>query len=118
MEMHGCFGKAARTSAAPNPRATRRLYRELKRLPAIEGVNAIRENKQKLVDILVEQMLADVATPDAVRGFVSSATLLERLPWETPYPADNNLKQLVRRLRRALTAEGIDKPIESQQGIR
>ena len=36
---------------------TRQFYRALKRLPVVQGVNAVRHNKQKLVDILVKQML-------------------------------------------------------------
>jgi hypothetical protein len=70
----------------------------------------------ELVRALVDAMLAEASKPHAVRGFVSSAFLLKTLPWSATFPVDNNLKQLVRRVRRALTAAGVGSVIESRQG--
>ena len=53
--------------------------------------------------------------PEDVRGFVPSVLLLASLPWNTPRPENNHLKQLVRRTRRALEAIGLADAIESRQ---
>jgi hypothetical protein len=70
-----------------------------------------------LVTLLAERIVAEADKTDAVRGFVSSAQLLADLPWQTAYPEDNNVKQLVRRTRRAFDRAGIDNPIESRHGF-
>jgi DNA-binding winged helix-turn-helix (wHTH) protein len=71
----------------------------------------------ELVRLLADRMLLDIASAHSVRGFVSSASLLSTLPWSASYPTDNNLKQLVRRVRRAFAAEGVAELIESRQGV-
>jgi len=71
----------------------------------------------ELVGVLVDRMLDEPTIPPAVRGFVSSGTLLKTLTWSTPYPIDNNLKQLVRRVRRAMSEAGLGDLIESRQGF-
>ncbi len=71
----------------------------------------------EFIRVLVDHMLADAASPHTVRGFVSSPTLLSSLPWDAAFPTDNNLKQLVRRVRKAMAAVGIEDIIESRQGI-
>lgn len=69
-----------------------------------------------LLSELAEAILEEKARADAVRGFVGSGELLELLPWKSPYPTDNHLKQLVRRTRRAFDRAGIEDPIESRHG--
>ncbi|WP_339735419.1 FtsX-like permease family protein [uncultured Gimesia sp.] len=41
----------------PRPAVTRQIYRELKQVPAIQSVNSIRDQKDKLQEVLVEQMV-------------------------------------------------------------
>jgi len=70
-----------------------------------------------LVTELAEKIVDERGRPEPVRGFVSSAELLADLPWQTPYPEDNNVKQLVRRTRKAFDRAGIEDPIESRHGF-
>jgi len=69
-----------------------------------------------LVSELAERIIEEWDRAAAVRGFVGSGELLEVLPWRSPYPEDNHLKQLVRRTRRAFDRAGIADPIESRHG--
>jgi len=69
-----------------------------------------------LVSELAERIIEERDRAPAVRGFVASGELLTDLPWQTPYPEDNHLKQLVRRTRRAFDRAGIEDPIESRHG--
>ena len=71
----------------------------------------------ELVRLLIARMLAEVHAPDAVRGFIRSGELLARLSWDTSAPSEEHVKQLVRRVRRAFLAGGIDDPIESRHGL-
>ena len=41
----------------PRPAVTRQIYRELKQVPAIQSVNSIRDQKDKLQEVLVDQMI-------------------------------------------------------------
>jgi hypothetical protein len=68
-----------------------------------------------LFQILLQRMRDDAASPQLVRGFVRSSELLGQLPWDSHDPEDNNVKQLVRRLRRALIRASIGDLIESRQ---
>lgn len=71
----------------------------------------------ELVTLMVRRMLEDDGLDHHVRGFVDSSELLARLPLECTAPGDDNLRQLIRRVRRAfLRAEIID-PIESRYGV-
>ncbi len=68
-----------------------------------------------LLTTLAQRALAERHQPEDVRGFVRSVGLLADLPWNTPYPTDNHLKQLVRRVRRALEQINLTDAIESRQ---
>lgn len=67
-----------------------------------------------LFRMLADRMLADHDQPDAVRGFIPTAELLAAISWDTDNPADNHVKQLVRRVRRVLAKAGYDALIESR----
>jgi hypothetical protein len=54
---------------------------------------------------------------EAVRGFVRSIELITSLPWDTAHPEDNHVKQLVRRVRKALEKVGLGAAIESRHGF-
>ncbi len=41
----------------PRPEATQQIYRQVKQLPAIQAVNSIRDQKSKLQEVLVDQMV-------------------------------------------------------------
>jgi len=71
----------------------------------------------QLVRLLGERMFADEARDERVRGFVRSTELVATLPWDTARPEDNHIKQLVRRVRRALVRAQIGDLIESRQGF-
>lgn len=70
-----------------------------------------------LVVLLAERYMKDGARDATVRGFVRAIDLITELPWDTPYPNDNNVKQLVRRVRRSLEKLGLDNGIESRHGF-
>jgi len=72
------------------------------------------ETQFNLIRMLVERMLADDEQPDAVRGFIPTATLVADISWDTDTPGDNHVKQLVRRVRRVLAKAGYDALIESR----
>ncbi len=59
-----------------NPEATRLFYRELKRTPNIEGVSAIREQRTKLVETLVGQMLVSIAVTIGFAGMIFFGSVL------------------------------------------
>ncbi len=73
------------------------------------------EAQYALLDVLLARLMSEKDKPDVIRGFIRSSELMELLPWDTPHPSDNHLKQLVRRTRRALEAAGIRDLIESKQ---
>jgi hypothetical protein len=68
-----------------------------------------------LVNVLYDRMRNELDKPGVIRGFIRSSELLQLLPWDTPHPSDNHLKQLVRRTRRTLSSAGISGIIESRQ---
>jgi len=70
-----------------------------------------------LLHVLVERVRAEEKLDERVRGFVRSSELLATLPWDTPRPDDNHIKQLVRRVRRTLVRANIGDLIESRQGF-
>lgn len=71
----------------------------------------------ELFQVLAKRMLDEVGRDERVRGFVRSSELLATLAWDTPKPEDNHMKQLVRRVRRALSRAGIPDIIESRHGF-
>ena len=71
----------------------------------------------ELMELLVRQMQADHGLPMEVRGFVPSSRLVAEISWDSPYPTDNHLKQLIRRVRRTLESAELGSLIESQRGF-
>lgn len=70
-----------------------------------------------LLRLLAERYAAGAGDGDEVRGFVRSIDLIANLPWNTPHPEDNHVKQQVRRVRRALERLGLPNAIESRHGF-
>ncbi len=68
----------------------------------------------ELITVLAERICAEADQSILVRGFVRSAELIEMLPWDTPDPVANNVKQLVRRVRTAMESAGFLDVIESR----
>jgi len=68
-----------------------------------------------LITSLANRYLSESGQPSEVRGYVRSIELIHELPWDTRNPADNNVKQLVRRVRRALDKIGVENAIEARQ---
>ncbi len=68
----------------------------------------------ELVALMVRRMAAEVHQPEMVRGFVRSSELIADLSWDTREPSENHVKQLVRRVRRALVKSEIGDLIESR----
>jgi len=54
--------------------------------------------------MLARRIAAEADVAPIVRGFVPSGQLIADLPWDTPSPSENHLKQLVRRVRAVLDA--------------
>ncbi len=68
----------------------------------------------EFVVVLIKRMMAEAHQPDLVRGFVRSSELIADLSWDTKDPSENHVKQLVRRVRRALVKAEIGDLIESR----
>lgn len=66
---------------------------------------------------VLTRMMDEAGRDERVRGFVRSSELLATIGFDTPKPDDNHLKQLVRRVRRALSRAGIPDAIESRHGF-
>jgi hypothetical protein len=64
--------------------------------------------------LLCQRMVEEAHQPELVRGFVRSSELVGNLSWDTREPGDNHVKQLVRRVRRALLKADIGDLIESR----
>ena len=71
----------------------------------------------ELMSLLVKQMQDDVGMPIEVRGFVPSSQLVDKVTWDSPFPTDNHLKQLIRRVRRILENAEMGNLIESRRGF-
>lgn len=64
--------------------------------------------------LLVRRMADEAHQRHMVRGFVRTSELIGDLSWDTRDPGDNHVKQLVRRVRRALIKVEIGDLIESR----
>jgi hypothetical protein len=71
----------------------------------------------ELLQLLIQRMRDDAGKPGGVRGFVRSSELIGTLSWESRDPSDEHVKQLVRRLRRALVKAQIGDLIEARRGF-
>ncbi|MBL4634626.1 MAG: helix-turn-helix domain-containing protein [Kofleriaceae bacterium] len=67
--------------------------------------------------LLVNQMRTESEQVIELRGYLPSAQLIEKVSWDTAYPTDNHLKQLIRRVRKILDSEGLGNLIESRRGF-
>jgi hypothetical protein len=67
--------------------------------------------------VLAERMYSEEHRDERIRGFVRSSELLGTLPWDTGRPEDNHIKQLVRRVRRALVRAQMGDLVESRHGF-
>ena len=70
-----------------------------------------------LLELLAARRREERDRPPEVRGFVRTVELLSSLPWDTSHPEDNHVKQVVRRVRRALERAGFEDAIESRHGL-
>lgn len=68
----------------------------------------------ELMALMIRRMSAESHQPELVRGFVRSSELIADLSWDTREPTENHVKQLVRRVRRALVKAEIGDLIESR----
>lgn len=68
----------------------------------------------ELMALMIRRMAAEAHQPEIVRGFVRSSELIADLSWDTREPSENHVKQLVRRVRRALIKSEIGDLIESR----
>ena len=68
----------------------------------------------ELISLMMRRMAADSDQPPLVRGFVRSSELIASLSWDTTEPNENHVKQLVRRVRRALMKVALGDLIESR----
>lgn len=59
-----------------DPEQTREFYRRLKGLPAVQTVSAIRGQKTKLVEVLVEMLMASIVVQIAFAGMVFFGSVL------------------------------------------
>ena len=70
----------------------------------------------ELMALLVDRMRSDAAKPDDERGFVAMTELM-RLSLDVSNPGDDHVRQLVRRVRRALLKADIGDLIEAKRGV-
>jgi hypothetical protein len=70
----------------------------------------------ELVRLLVDRMLAQADVPEVDRGFVQASELM-KLSLDAPEPGVDHVRQLVRRVRRALVKADIGDLIESRHGL-
>jgi hypothetical protein len=68
----------------------------------------------ELMALMIRRMASESHQPELVRGFVRSSELIADLSWDTREPSENHVKQLVRRVRRALMKAEIGDLIESR----
>jgi hypothetical protein len=71
----------------------------------------------ELVSRLVARMVDAATDPNEQRGFISSDELAGVLSLDSLRPDDDNVRQLVRRVRRALLKAGVGDVIESKYGL-
>ncbi|HEY1557200.1 MAG TPA: FHA domain-containing protein [Kofleriaceae bacterium] len=68
----------------------------------------------ELMALMIKRMASEGHQPELVRGFVRSSELIADLSWDTREPSENHVKQLVRRVRRALMKGEVGDLIESR----
>ncbi|MFQ5732165.1 MAG: ABC transporter permease, partial [Planctomycetaceae bacterium] len=60
----------------PGPDETRAFYREVKRLPTVQAFNAIRDEKDKLTGVLVDQMMIGIVVVILFAGTIFCGSIL------------------------------------------
>jgi hypothetical protein len=71
----------------------------------------------ELMQLLIDRMSRDQELRHENRGFVSTAQLLKQLSLDAVEPGSDSIRQLVRRLRRALNKATIPDIIETRHGL-
>jgi hypothetical protein len=71
----------------------------------------------ELIVRLVERMIARAHDDPNTRGFIASSELARHLSLEATRPDEDNIRQLVRRVRAACTRAGVRDLIESRYGL-
>jgi hypothetical protein len=86
-------------------------------LAVIEGKQVQLTTPQyELMSLLVGKMRADAGKPDELRGFVGMGELM-KLSLDVPDPGEDHVRQLVRRVRRALIKAEVGDLIEAKRGV-
>jgi DNA-binding response OmpR family regulator len=70
----------------------------------------------ELMQLLVRKMQADAGKPADMRGFVAMSELM-KLSLDVPDPGEDHVRQLVRRVRRALIKAEVGDLIEAKRGV-
>lgn len=70
-----------------------------------------------MLRLLRDRMTEQADQPSLLRGYVPSGQLIADLPWDSTAPDENHLKQLVRRIRKALDGIRLGGIIESRRGF-
>jgi FHA domain-containing protein len=70
----------------------------------------------ELMALLVDRMRADAGKADEERGYVAMSELM-RLSLDVSDPGEDHIRQLVRRVRRALLKGGVSDLIEAKRGV-
>lgn len=71
----------------------------------------------QLLNALADRLESTHGDSPLVRGFMASSELLAEIDWETQYPSEKHLQQLVRRIRASLSRAGCEDIIESRRGL-
>jgi hypothetical protein len=100
--------------------------RGLRLIPAAGGAGVVEHGattlqlastQYALLELLASRRAADREASAEVRGYARSIDIIVALPWDTAHPEDNHVKQVVRRLRRALARLGLADAIEARHGL-
>lgn len=112
-------------SGTEPPRTTRKTVSFQLQVPAGGGAGvavisgrqvALTTPQYELMALLVERMRDEARKPEAERGFVAMSELV-RLSLDVPDPGDDHVRQLVRRVRRALLKADVGDLIEAKRGV-
>lgn len=82
-----------------------------------EDLITLSTSQFELVLVLAQRLSQDKNEPMAIRGFIRSAELIYEISWDTAHPSDDNVKQLIRRIRQSFARAGYENIIESRQGM-
>jgi hypothetical protein len=77
---------------------------------------ALTTPQYELMSLLAARMISDAGKPDDERGYVPMAELL-KLSLDVPDPGEDHVRQLVRRVRKALLKAELGDLIEAKRGV-